>query len=369
MPAQPGQLRLFRNAELSADTLLASACLPTIHRTVVIDGEPYWDGGYSANPGSLSAGLGMFGRRPAAHPAHAVALRRNTREGTGHSRSPARTVVPIPPSCAKFELAHLRANKYHPAACPAGCSTACLRESWNVALSALRFHTISAEHVLGGLPADSKLAVNRPFFEQLRDEGRAHARRWLEQHRPSIGRNASLDLGERVLLSAAPGEEGELQAMNPASPRILSVIPPMTQLNTPYPATAYLTGFLRSRGFHAEQVDLALALVLALLSRQGLPDLKAAAESMPPKQRTRSLKTFLNAIRPLRGRHRPRPLPCSRGATAPSPTASARAPSCPRGRALQRSTSMPTTRVAIRWPGPSAPWACRTAPGTWPRCT
>ena len=48
--ANTGQLRLFRNAELSADTLLASACLPTIHRTVVIDGEPYWDGGYSANP-------------------------------------------------------------------------------------------------------------------------------------------------------------------------------------------------------------------------------------------------------------------------------------------------------------------------------
>ena len=47
-----------------------------------------------------------------------------------------------------------------------------------------------------------------------------------------------------------------------AAPRILSVIPPMTQLNTPYPATAYLTGFLRSRGFHAEQTDLALALVL-----------------------------------------------------------------------------------------------------------
>jgi hypothetical protein len=41
------------------------------------------------------------------------------------------------------------------------------------------------------------------------------------------------------------------------SPRILSVIPPMTQLNTPYPSTAYLTGFLRSRGFDAVQEDLA----------------------------------------------------------------------------------------------------------------
>jgi len=53
-------------------------------------------------------------------------------------------------------------------------------------------------------------------------------------------------------------------------PRILSVIPPMTQLNTPYPSTAYLTGFLRSRGVDAFQEDLALALVLRLLSSTGL---------------------------------------------------------------------------------------------------
>ena len=52
--------------------------------------------------------------------------------------------------------------------------------------------------------------------------------------------------------------------------RVLSIIPPMTQLNTPYPSTAYLTGFLRSRGVDAVQEDLALALVLKLLSRDGL---------------------------------------------------------------------------------------------------
>ena len=80
----------------------------------------------------------------------------------------------------------------------------------------------------------------------------------------------------------------------PADFRILSVIPPMTQLNTPYPATAYLTGFLRSRGFRAEQTDLALALVLELLSTQGLPKLQAAAQAIAPKQRSRTLKQFLN---------------------------------------------------------------------------
>ena len=56
----------------------------------------------------------------------------------------------------------------------------------------------------------------------------------------------------------------------PALPhRILSVIPPMTQLNTPYPATAYLTGFLRQHGHHAVQEDLALALILALAVARG----------------------------------------------------------------------------------------------------
>ena len=46
--------------------------------------------------------------------------------------------------------------------------------------------------------------------------------------------------------------------MKPNPIRVLSVIPPMTQLNTPYPSTAYLTGFLRSRGVTAVQEDLAL---------------------------------------------------------------------------------------------------------------
>jgi len=45
-----GRGRIFRNAEVSADVLLASACLPTMFRAVEIDGEAYWDGGYAGNP-------------------------------------------------------------------------------------------------------------------------------------------------------------------------------------------------------------------------------------------------------------------------------------------------------------------------------
>jgi radical SAM superfamily enzyme YgiQ (UPF0313 family) len=68
--------------------------------------------------------------------------------------------------------------------------------------------------------------------------------------------------------------------------RILSIIPPMTQLNTPYPSTAYLTGFLRSRGFKAEQADLSIALALKLLSAQGVQAIHAQVSALPRKQHT-----------------------------------------------------------------------------------
>jgi len=69
----------------------------------------------------------------------------------------------------------------------------------------------------------------------------------------------------------------------------------MTQLNTPYPSTAYLTGFLRARGFHAAQEDLAIALVLRLLSAEGLARIRAAAEALPSRRRTPPVRGFLKA--------------------------------------------------------------------------
>ncbi|NJD35900.1 MAG: radical SAM protein [Betaproteobacteria bacterium] len=79
----------------------------------------------------------------------------------------------------------------------------------------------------------------------------------------------------------------------PARPlKILSVIPPMTQLNTPYPSTAYLTGFLRSRGYPAVQEDLALALVLRLFAPDGLRALRECIRALPARQRTPRVQAF-----------------------------------------------------------------------------
>ncbi len=66
----------------------------------------------------------------------------------------------------------------------------------------------------------------------------------------------------------------------------------MTQLNTPYPSTAYLTGFLRSRGFDAVQEDLALELVLQLFSADGLLAIRDCIQALPAKQRSSRAKAF-----------------------------------------------------------------------------
>ena len=88
-------------------------------------------------------------------------------------------------------------------------------------------------------------------------------------------------------MKAAPKVDG-------AGFRVLCLIPPMTQLNTPYPASAYLTGFLRSRGIDARQDDLALKLVLELFSVAGLTQLRACALKLEEAQRSAAVNQFLD---------------------------------------------------------------------------
>ncbi|MBU3541066.1 radical SAM protein [Polynucleobacter sp. UB-Tiil-W10] len=76
--------------------------------------------------------------------------------------------------------------------------------------------------------------------------------------------------------------------------KVLSLIPPMTQLNTPYPSTAYLTGFLRSRGIDAVQEDLALALVLSFFTPEGMAEIRSEALNIPEENRSASVNFFLD---------------------------------------------------------------------------
>ena len=83
--------------------------------------------------------------------------------------------------------------------------------------------------------------------------------------------------------------------------RVLSLIPPMTQLNTPYPSTAYITGFLRSRGIDAYQDDLALSLVLSFFSKHGLVEVHQAALAILEENRSATINFFLDYFEDYQG--------------------------------------------------------------------
>ena len=90
-----------------------------------------------------------------------------------------------------------------------------------------------------------------------------------------------------------PSAQGQRPPSAPAI-RVLSVIAPMTQLNTPYPSTAYLTGFLRSQGFDAQQEDLALALALDLLSPAGLAAVRDTIADCDASRRGPQARAFFD---------------------------------------------------------------------------
>jgi len=90
-----------------------------------------------------------------------------------------------------------------------------------------------------------------------------------------------------------------------ATVSVLLLIPPLTQLNTPYPSTAYLTGFLRSRGIEASQADLGIEMVLRLFCRSGLQTLfeqvRMRGDDLPgeAKQMLAVEQAYVNAIDPV----------------------------------------------------------------------
>src|ERR1700743_3168734 len=90
----------------------------------------------------------------------------------------------------------------------------------------------------------------------------------------------------------APGRMSRDILETMSAVRILSIIPPMTQLNTPYPSTAYITGFLRSRDFDAQQVDLSIGLALKLLSVEGLEAIQQRGRSPARKQHPAATRSF-----------------------------------------------------------------------------
>jgi NTE family protein len=185
--ANSGRLRVFRTRELSAEVVLASACLPTLHHAVEIDGEPYWDGGYTANPA-------LFPLVMNARPADVLIVMLSPMR---HEQAP-RSASEIQERALEiaFNATFLREARL------LGEAQELARRSWwplgrlERRLRRLRLHLIDSHPLLGQLRAETKLIAHLPFLQRLRDEGRARARQWLATHGARIGRDASVDLAQ-----------------------------------------------------------------------------------------------------------------------------------------------------------------------------
>jgi NTE family protein len=154
-----GKQHIFRNAEITADVLLASTCPPLMHCAVEIDGEAYWDGGYSANP-----------------PLVRLVQESETSDVLVVQVTPTRDgYVPITMAAIDRRLDQITANSALNAEIAA---IEWLRDSAATYLP-LRLSRIAAEDEIEGLSQRSSADLGRGFIRLLHRSGREAADRWL----------------------------------------------------------------------------------------------------------------------------------------------------------------------------------------------
>jgi NTE family protein len=180
-----GRGRIFRNNEITADVLLASACLPTMFQAIEIDGEPYWDGGFAGNPT-----LTPLIRESDA--ADTILVQINPRERRDTPRTASEILNRVNEISFNAPLMkELRMIALLQKAADPGTGEGA---RW----AGMRTHRIMTDR-LAELGASSKLNAEWDFLAMLKEEGRRSADRFLESHGEDLGKRSSADLD--VLLS------------------------------------------------------------------------------------------------------------------------------------------------------------------------
>jgi len=177
-----GRGRVFRNDEITPDVLLASACLPTLFQAIEIDGESYWDGGYSGNPTITPLVRECRSQ-------DTILVQINPVERPGLPRS------------ARDILNRLNEVSFNAVLLKELRMIALLRQvaqpddSENAKWADMRIHRISSDMMVE-LGYSSKLNAEWEFLCMLRDEGRRAGDVFLSIHHDDLGRRSTFDLDE-----------------------------------------------------------------------------------------------------------------------------------------------------------------------------
>lgn len=175
-----GRGRVFRNADVTPDVLLASGCLPTMFQSVELDGEPYWDGGFSGNP-------------------TITPLVRETRSNDTILIQINPVERPATPRSARDILNRLNEVSFNSPLMKELRMIALLRQladpghSEGAKWARMRIHRIASD-VMVELGSSSKLIAEWNFFCMLRDEGRRSAEAFLATDAKAVGKQSTFDL-------------------------------------------------------------------------------------------------------------------------------------------------------------------------------
>jgi NTE family protein len=175
-----GRGRIFRNGEITADVLLASACLPTMFRAIEIDGDEYWDGGFAGNPT-----ITPLIRESDAHDTILVQI--NPRERPERPRSAADILNRLneisfnSPLMKELRMIALLRQVADPGTGEGA--------RW----AQMRTHRIMTD-MLAQCGASSKLNAEWDFVTLLRTEGRRAAGEFLDANGDDLGKRSTADL-------------------------------------------------------------------------------------------------------------------------------------------------------------------------------
>ena len=176
-----GRIKVFESRELSANVLLASACLPLMFRAVEIEGEHYWDGGYMGNPAIFPLIYGCAARDVVI--VHINPIER--REVPTTAREILNRMDEI--SFNSSLMREMRAIQFVTDLIDRG-------QVKDAKLKRMLIHSIDAQDVMAGLGVSSKLNPDWDFLTHLRDVGRARAESWLALNYARVGRESTVDV-------------------------------------------------------------------------------------------------------------------------------------------------------------------------------
>jgi NTE family protein len=183
---ETGKIRIFSGQELCIETVLASACLPTLFQAVEINGEHYWDGGYVGNPAIFPLIYNCE--------THDVVI--------VHINPIVRPGVPTTPAEILNRMNEVSFNSSLMREMRAIAFVTKLIQQRRIepgGMKEILVHSIRSDETMAALGVSSKYNADWNFLCSLRDKGRSEAAAWLEKNYHHIGQRSSVDISKEFL--------------------------------------------------------------------------------------------------------------------------------------------------------------------------